>query len=260
MQVLPEIALQRQDADPQARSRAGSGGKRGGGHPHSIVLCAARSAWTPHAAAPPRPGSMPLLGYITEHALLQRSARQARPPGLPAQGRRLGPSRAGGRKNRPGLHAADAVHPAARRRRRQRHERQDHHHQDGGGTARKPGPEGLHQPHRQQLHPRRGRRPAGRGRLAGPARCRRRGPGTGRGACRPLRQQGPAAVQPPAQCPPRPAGPVRRDRQDRRTAPAHRVQDHRDRGPEPGGPARRPDRRRPWTGPRCSTSGSTIRC
>ena len=128
---------------------------------------------------PGRPGSMPLLGYITEHALLQRSARQVRPPGLPAQGRRLGPSRACGRKNRPRFHAADAVHAAAGGRRRQWHEREDHHHQDGRGTAREPGTESLHQPHRQQLHPRRGRGPPGRGGLAGPARCRHRGPGTG---------------------------------------------------------------------------------
>ena len=52
MQMLPEIALQRQDADPEPRSRAGFRGKRGGGHPHSIMLCAARYAWKTHAAAP----------------------------------------------------------------------------------------------------------------------------------------------------------------------------------------------------------------
>ncbi len=185
---------------------------------------------------------MPLLGYITKHVLLQHSARQVRSPGLPAQGRRLCPSRARGRKNRSRLHAQDAVHAAARRRRRQRHERQDDHHEDGGGTARKPGPEGLYQPHGQQLHPRRCRGAARRGGLARTAGRRRRRAGTRRGSRGALRQPGAAALQPPAQRPAGPAGPFRRNRQNRAAAAAHRVEDHGNGGAEPGGSARRPDR------------------
>ena len=160
----------------------------------------------------------------------------------------------------PGFMQRTLSTPPARRRRGQRHQRQDHHHENGGGAAGKPGPEGLHQPHRKQLHPRRGGRTAGRRGLARPAGRGYRRAGTGRGPRRALRQPCPAALQPAAERAARPVGPLRGDRQDRPAPPAHRLQDNRDRGARtartrgwPGSPVR-------CTAPRSSILAWTTRC
>ncbi len=171
--------------------------------------------------------------------------RQGRAQGLASGARRR--QRVPGQdrgEHRPAVPFAHLGAAAARRGAGLRHQRQNHHHPHGGQHARLARPEGVHQPHRFELHPRRGFGIALRSDVGRRTRRRHRGPGARRSLRRALRQAGEARLLSAAQRDARPARPLRRDRQHRAPAQQSRRGHHRHGRAQPRGPAHRASRRR----------------